>query len=189
MAVKNPPQAKQVLLSMAPVVPLRRAIDAQTIFQSIAALKHIHNKGYQRTVVLSNSLSALQTLQTYQTSRPNLLNTILTLLHKSTQCNQHIQFQWIPSLVGIQGNETVDNTAKQALSHNNLIYNIPLGVTEIYSIIHCNILDMYKTQLNTNTKLMSKIKPNPSAKPLNYHSNIHYDKIITRLSGENQSTG
>jgi ribonuclease HI len=31
----------------------------------IAALKHIHNKGYQRTAVLSDSLSALQTLQTY----------------------------------------------------------------------------------------------------------------------------
>jgi hypothetical protein len=34
MAVKNPPQAKQVLLSMTPVVPLRRGIDAQTISQS-----------------------------------------------------------------------------------------------------------------------------------------------------------
>ena len=147
----------------------------------IAALKHIHNKGYQRTVVLSDSLSALQTLQTYQTSRPDLLNTILTLLHKSTQRNQRIQFQWIPSHVGIRGNETVDNTAKQALSHNDLAYNIPLGVTEIYSIIHRNIHDMYKTQLSTNTKLIAKIKPNPCTKPLNYHSNIHYDKIITRL--------
>ena len=88
----------------------------------IAALKHIHNKGYQRTVVLNDSLSALQSLQTYQTSRPDLLNTILTLLHKSTQRNQRIQFQWIPSHVGIRGNETVDNTAKQALSHNDLAY-------------------------------------------------------------------
>jgi hypothetical protein len=47
----------------------------------IAALKHIYNKGYRRTVVLSDSFSALQTLQTYQTNRPDLLNTILTLLH------------------------------------------------------------------------------------------------------------
>ena len=106
----------------------------------IAALKHIHIKGYQRTVVLSDSLSALQTLQTYQTSRPDLLNTILTLLHKITQSNQLIHFQWIPSHVGIQGNEIVDNTAKQALGHNNISYDISLGVTEIYSIIHRNIL-------------------------------------------------
>jgi hypothetical protein len=56
----------------------------------IAAFEHIHNKEYERKVGLSDSLSALQTLQTYQTSRPDLLNTILTLLHKSTQCNQHI---------------------------------------------------------------------------------------------------
>jgi hypothetical protein len=33
-SVKNQPQAKQVLLSMAPVVSLRRGIDAQTISQS-----------------------------------------------------------------------------------------------------------------------------------------------------------
>jgi ribonuclease HI len=144
----------------------------------IAALKHIHNRGYQRTVVLSDSLYALQTLQTYQTSRPDLLHTVLTLLHKSTQCNQHIQFQCISSHVGIQGYETVDNTAKQALSHNNFAYNIPLGVTEIYSIIHRSILDMYKTQLSTNTKLTAKIKPNPCTKPLNYHSNIHYDQVF-----------
>jgi ribonuclease HI len=108
----------------------------------IAALKHIDNKGYQRTVVLSDSLSALQTLQTYHTSRPDLLNTILTLLHESTQRNQDIQFQRIPSYVGIRGNETVDKTAKQALSHNNLTYNIPQGVPEIYSIIHRNIVNM-----------------------------------------------
>jgi hypothetical protein len=45
----------------------------------IAALKHIHNKGYQRTVVLSDSLSALQTLQT---SRPTQHNPHpLTLNH------------------------------------------------------------------------------------------------------------
>jgi hypothetical protein len=76
----------------------------------------------------------------------------------------------------IQGNETVDNTAKQALNHNNLAYNIPLEVTEIYSIIHRNILDMYKNQLRTNTKLIPKIKPKPYTKPLNYHTNIHYHK-------------
>jgi hypothetical protein len=101
MAVKNPPQAKQVLLSMTPVVLLRKSIDAQRISQSIAfiaALKHTHNKGYQGTVLLCDSLSAMQTLQT---SRPDLLNTILTLLHKSTQSNQHIQFQWIPSHTSI----------------------------------------------------------------------------------------
>jgi hypothetical protein len=169
-----------VVFHYSPITSLACIYNEGVWFAHPSALKHIHNKGYQRTVVFSDSLSALQTLQTYQTSRPDLLNTILTLLHKSTQCNQHIQFQWIPSHFGIQGNETVDNTAKQELSHNNLICNIPLGVTEIYSIIHRNILDMYKTQLSTNTKLISKIKPNPCTKPLNYHSNIHYD-IITRL--------
>jgi hypothetical protein len=74
--------------------------------------------------------------------------------------------------------------AKQAQSHNNLTYNIPLGVKEIYSITHRNILDTYKTQLSTNRTLISKIKPNPCTKPLNCHANIHYDKIITRLRVE-----
>jgi hypothetical protein len=127
------------------------------------------------------SLSALQTPQTYQTSRPDLLKTVLTLLHRSTQSNQHVQFQWIPTHVGIQSNKTVDNIAKQAVSHINLTYSILLGVTEIYSIIHCNILNMYKHQLSTNTNFISKIKPNPCTKPSNYHANIHNDRIITRL--------
>jgi hypothetical protein len=58
---------------------------------------------------------------------------------------------------------------------------MPLGVTEIYSIIHRNILEMYKIQLSTNTRLIFNIKPNPCTKPVNYHANIHYDKIITHL--------
>jgi ribonuclease HI len=151
-----------------------RCTDNISVYSTeISALKHIHNKGYERTVVFSDSLNALQTLQT---TRPDLLNTILTLLHT----NQHIQFLWISSHVGI----TVDNTAKQALSHNKFTYSMPLGVTEIHSIIHRSILDLYKYQLSTNTKLFSKIKPNPCTKPLNYHANIHYDKIIIRLRVE-----
>jgi ribonuclease HI len=88
----------------------------------IAALKHMDNKGYKRTVVLSDSLGALQTLQSYQTCRPDILNTILTLLHGSTQSNQHTHFQLIPSHIGIQCNKAVNNIAKQTLSHNNITY-------------------------------------------------------------------
>jgi ribonuclease HI len=190
MAARDPSQAKQALLCIYDPSSLfeegYRCTDNIPVYSTEmivlnAALQQIHNKGYQRTLFLSDSLSALQTLQTCQTSRPDLLNTILTLLHKSAQSKQHIQFQWIPSYVGIRGNETVDNTAKEALNNNNFTYHIPLVVTEIYSMIHRNIPSMHKTQLSTNTRLISTIKPNPCTYPINYHANVHYDKFITRL--------
>jgi hypothetical protein len=49
----------------------------------IAAIKHIHNKGYQRTVVLWLPQCTTNT-QKYHTNRSNLPNTVLILLHKST---------------------------------------------------------------------------------------------------------
>jgi len=63
-------------------------------------------------VILSDSVSALQSISNaYSNSRPNLLFDILQLI-KVIRCRTVVAFAWVPAHVGIVGNEIADSIAK-----------------------------------------------------------------------------
>ena len=63
--------------------------------------------------IFTDSRSALHVLQAeYSLSRPELLATIQDLITKIEDSGSRVQFQWIPSHVGIRGNELADRAAR-----------------------------------------------------------------------------
>lgn len=82
----------------------------------LLALKHCLQSQRTHFLLLSDSLSAIQTLQTRKISHP-LLADIHDLHTELTLDGKTIVFMWVPSHVGIKGNELVDAAAKAALSH------------------------------------------------------------------------
>ena len=78
------------------------------------ALNHIEQDAYLRNIIFTDSLSAMQGLEGKKTDNP----LIVSLLEKlSRLCERaDIVFCWLPSHVGICGNEEADKAAKDALS-------------------------------------------------------------------------
>ncbi|XP_076038223.1 uncharacterized protein LOC143023550 [Oratosquilla oratoria] len=67
-----------------------------------------------RVTILSDSRTSLTILQgAYYESRPELLDDILRLSTEATNLGVRLRFQWVPSHVGLHGNEMADSAAKR----------------------------------------------------------------------------
>ncbi|XP_078051891.1 uncharacterized protein LOC144478042, partial [Augochlora pura] len=77
------------------------------------AFKIAHEKSYQRTAIFTDSYSAIATLNNKITNNDTILN-IIEIYQKITCKGNKIKIIWIPSHVGIPGNERADQIAKEA---------------------------------------------------------------------------
>ena len=71
-------------------------------------------------VICSDSQSALQALEGDDFSNPFLLSVRERIHYLTTNCNIQLSFLWIPSHIGIKGNEKVDTLAKKGLNLRHL---------------------------------------------------------------------
>ena len=78
------------------------------------ALNHIEQDAYWRYIIYTDSLSAMQALEGETTDNP----LIVSFLEKLSRLCERVDivFCWLPSHVGISGNEEADKAAKDALS-------------------------------------------------------------------------
>ena len=88
------------------------------------ALTAIHPSEDTNFVIFSDSLSCLTALKNYDTLDPRIIK-LKTLAHSLTLAGKTIIFVWIPSHVGLDGNDMADELAKQSLTSEE-IHNIKL---------------------------------------------------------------
>ncbi|XP_076055147.1 uncharacterized protein LOC143033540 [Oratosquilla oratoria] len=68
-----------------------------------------------RVTILSDSRTSLTILQgAYYESRPELLDDILRLSTETTNLGVRLRFQWVPSHVGLHGNEMADSQTRRS---------------------------------------------------------------------------
>lgn len=109
----------------------------------IQATRHAADREENRVVIFTDSLTALQALQN---DRPRdnvrLITTALTLLNELQHQGKQVKLAWIPSHVGIQGNEKADEAAKRVALTQGLEENI---------FTFPPSLQMIKTKIKTTT--------------------------------------
>lgn len=107
----------------------------------IYAISNINNNPSEY-LVMTDSLSAIQAIQ--QTfPKSNLSCKIREMI--TEKYNVNLKFCWIPSHVGITGNEKVDQLAKSSCNLDN-ITNIPMPVADIFPIVKKCILNKWQRQ-------------------------------------------
>ena len=77
----------------------------------LLGLKQIGRR-LNNALIISDSMSALQALNSKRETYPELINTIRRKIKKIRSKRVSIQFVWVPSHIGISGNERVDRLAK-----------------------------------------------------------------------------
>ena len=89
------------------------------------ALTAIQSSEDSHFVIFSDSLSCLMALQNYDTLDPRIIK-LKNLVHSLTLTGKHVVFAWIPSHIGLDGNEMANELAKQSLTPQGILNNIKL---------------------------------------------------------------
>ena len=91
----------------------------------LLALKHVYYSKEESFLILSDSLSSLQS--TLNLKYHTVLVQILELYPEMTREGRKIVFIWVPCHVGIWGNSAADSAAKDALEGDILVELIPFS--------------------------------------------------------------
>ena len=94
-------------------LPDHSSIFTAELFAIKLALEHIEDYPYSSFIVCSDSKPVLEALISAELRNPLVLE-VLNLLHRIMPENDII-FCWLPSHIGIKGNEMADTAAKEAL--------------------------------------------------------------------------
>ena len=131
--------------------------------------------------IFSDSLSSLQAIDNGKSScSPNLLNRVLELISKIPN---DINFVWIPSHVGIPGNEIADRLARDGAKHEDVDYSVPLEQGDISRLVSAYICEKWQNSWNSNNTghMYREIEPCVSTKVKFVHNNRKKEIALTRL--------
>ena len=137
----------------------------------------------EKSVILSDSLSALTSLQTKNSrSRPDLLSEVMVIYNQCLELGLKVTIEWCPAHVGIFGNEEADRAAKEGLMYGSVSDGVPLAPTEIYSMARKHLLHKWKSTLVGRGFKQTYIRDSVNLRrPVQYSANIRLDKCIGRL--------
>ena len=124
-------------------LPVDSSIYSAELQALILSLKLVYQSQENSFLILSDSLSALQAIITLHTLNHPLLFEFHELHTSLMQDNREIFFAWVPSHVGIRGNEAVDRIAKEAIEeevsrtripHSDLKRNVNKYIKDVWQL-------------------------------------------------------
>ena len=143
-------------------------------------LDYIKEDGYWRYIIFTDSLSLIQSLDNEISDNPLVMNLIEKL---SNICNDsEIIFCWLPSHIGIRGNEDADTAAKDALLLDVLPFKVPFTDFKplVNSFIHEVWYQTWNDPANKCNKLYS-IKQSLGDWPLGTRTCRREEIVLARL--------
>jgi ribonuclease HI len=152
------------------------SIFSAEILAIFKALENIKQYGKGNYLIYTDSLSTLLSL-THPNSRSHpLVFKIIDLLKSMNSTSFSIRFCWVPSHVGIAGNEAADKAAKSA--SNQLSFPLPLCDAKNYAKQLVHEIWQKSWNLSCANKLHS-VKPEVQVWPS--HTSRKCDVVLTRL--------
>ena len=131
-------------------------------------------------LILSDSLSSLLAIRRFNPDNP-IVQDILSRLTSVEQSGKTIKFCWIPSHVGITGNELADAAARRAAAAPCL-RRLPLPARDFYPAIQTFTMSSWQAEwhLQGSGKLRS-VKPTLEPWQSCFQSNRHQEVALCRL--------
>ena len=160
-----------------------RLPDKCTIFSAeavalINALKIVKASQLRQFTIFTDSLSCLQSIQNEDINN----QLILTFLEQYTQCTlrgKYIVLCWIPSHIGIPGNEMADKYAKEAIDED--ITPIEVPYTDIIPEVKAYTKDLWQRMWDSSTDFLSMTSPDIGKTEYNPNITRKEQVVLSRI--------
>ncbi|KAJ3643602.1 hypothetical protein Zmor_026303 [Zophobas morio] len=172
-AVKTPTDVLQFSL------PTYSSVLTGELYNILEALNHIVNLPGFHFVLFTDSMSALQAFKALFPVNP-LVVRIQEQFQQLRLQSKEILFCYIPSHMGITGNEMADTLAKEAILSVNSKPLIAVPSTDIKSLFRTRIVASWQRKWDTHPSHLRKIQPNVTTR-LPLPSTRQGQVLISRL--------
>lgn len=114
------------------------------------AIDYILNTDNQRVIIFTDSLSSILTIKQMYTKNP-LAQIIQQTIHKIISNKRIITLYWIPSHIGIVGNEIADSLANRATNLSTQVNTVTcFDAIGVFRRLLCKKWEMDWTQVRDN---------------------------------------
>ena len=125
-------------------LPDTASVFTSELYAIYQVLKHIRRHSYDHCLIVTDSASAAMALRSQRISLALILK-ILELLTDICSAGGEVKLLWVPSHVGIEGNERADDAAKIASRSPN-IRPLKVGVGDLKPAINRLVLDEWQSR-------------------------------------------
>ena len=141
------------------------AIATAELIAILDSIEHaITNHKGEKIAVITDSLAAIQAIEKEDlAARSDLTINIINKITELTNHNSNCVIVWVPSHIGLAGNEIADKLANEGKNLENVTVDCKLGIKEIKTIVRKEIrIKLFQKLWNETkkSKLLKKIIPN-----------------------------
>ena len=161
-------------------LPDTASVFTSELYAIYQVLKHIRRHGYYRCLIVTDSASAAMALRNQRISSALILK-ILDLLTDICSAGCEIKFLWVPSHVGIEGNERADDAAKIA-SRSTHIRPLKVETSDLKPAINRLVLDEWQSRWEGEPDCaLKRIRPSTDRWESSCRRNRVEEVALTRL--------
>ncbi|MGE5863307.1 MAG: ribonuclease H family protein [Nitrososphaerales archaeon] len=151
----------------------------KTAIASYTSLINEDSEAIPPLVIFSDSLSAIKSIKTKDnSSRPDIIKDIYQQIET---IERKVTLVWIPSHVGILGNETVDKLANKATENTNIYQDIGITINDVKTIVLTHIKEKWQSKWINNKTDYRNIESEIGWEPKFIHQNRNVERLIFRL--------
>lgn len=129
------------------------------IVESLKEYKETHTNGAELKpiAIFSDSLSVIKSINMQKpSSRPNLLNSFYDTVRL---ISSKIHLIWVPSHIGLRGNEIADKLAQEATTRDHIDLEIGLEISELKCMVQKHITALWQGRWENDASQYHKIEP------------------------------
>ena len=161
-------------------LPVHSSVFTSELVAISKALCFIEVSSGASHLILTDSLSSLLALRSFYPNHP-FVQDILTRLTSLERSGKSIQFCWVPSHVGIVGNELADAAARRAASVPNA-RRLPLPARDFYPAVSHLLRSCWQRSWDAQTRSKLKlVKPTLESWPSSSRKSRREEVTLSRL--------